>query len=139
MPKKIGRPRDPNEAQLKDSLCERVANGNTRLEACQALGIEYQRVGQWMGEDERFAVTYARARVEQAHHLADQSVTIARTRPEDMAHAAGLRLQVDTIKWLTSKLAPKMYGEKIMQEHTHRVGVVVLPGLPDVDKGRSIP
>lgn len=126
----MGRPRTANEAQLKDSLCERIANGDTRLEACQALGLAYSTVGQWLTEDEDFALVYARARVEQAHHLADKAITISRTRAEDMADAAGLRLQVETIKWLTSKIAPKMYGERIMQEHTHRVGVVMLPALP---------
>jgi hypothetical protein len=137
IPKQTGRPRTANEAQLKDSLCEMIANGDTRTEACQKLGLGYSTVGQWLTQDERFAVTYARSRVECSHQLAERALLIARERPRTMPEAAGQRAELDAIKWFTSKIAPRLYGERLITEHTHRVGVVLLPALPGEDTGKA--
>lgn len=36
------------------------------------------------------------------------------------------RLRVDTLKWLTSKIAPKLYGEKVSLEHTGEDGAPIV-------------
>lgn len=62
-------------------------------------------------EDADFAEKYTRARNVQAHHEVDEIKRIA-----DAATAANFqvaRLQVDARKWRASKLAPKIYGDKI--------------------------
>jgi hypothetical protein len=35
---------------------------------------------------------------------------------------AHTRLQIDTRKWLLSKMLPKVYGDKVQQEHTGKDG-----------------
>ena len=52
---------------------------------------------------------------------------------------ASKRLQVDTLKWQLSKMLPKVYGDKVTQEHTGKDGGAIkvetlnLKGLSDAE------
>lgn len=59
---------------------------------------------------ESFRDQYARAKEIQLEQMADEILTIADSADADTYNAA--RLQVDSRKWLLSKLVPKKYGEK---------------------------
>lgn len=72
----------------------------------------------WVGENDEFRDHYARAREIQAETLADAIVSIADDVTPDPSAVAKARLQVDSRKWVASKLLPKKYGDKITQEHT---------------------
>lgn len=48
------------------------------------------------------------------------------------AEIARCRLYVDTVKWEASKLAPKVYGDKLQHEHTGNIAIAVVTGL-DID------
>jgi hypothetical protein len=57
----------------------------------------------------------------------------------DSGYVADKRLRVDTQKWLLSKALPKIYGDKVLNEHTGANGgpiqtaAVDLRGLSDTD------
>lgn len=70
---------------------------------------------EWIVNDEPAgcAAQYARAREALVEAWSDQIEELSATRAEDNAHAQSLRLQVDTKKWLMSKIAPKRYGERL--------------------------
>jgi len=106
----------------------------TKTQACAALSIPVETVSVWIQRDEGFAERWREARVEQAHSLADEAIRISNEsiEPGDMAGVQRNRLRVDTLKWFTSKVAPKLYGDRVIQEHRHHVGVVVLPALEPV-------
>ena len=82
------------------------------------------------GEHEEFSEQYARAREVQAEVLADELTDIADDASGDTTmgekgrvitdheHIQRSRLRIDTRKWIASKLLPKRYGDKIVQEHT---------------------
>lgn len=86
----------------------------------------------WLAANEGFAKQYARAREEQAEFFADEIKDIADEQPPtirdregeavgvrmDSAFVAWQRLRIDSRKWVASKLKPKTYGEKMVQEHT---------------------
>jgi hypothetical protein len=89
----------------------------------------------WVQDDrEGFAAHYARAREVGYQSMADELIEIADDGSNDwMERKRGdgsteevenhevigrSRLRVDTRKWLLSKALPKVYGEKIVQEHT---------------------
>lgn len=87
-------------------------------------------VCRWLMQREDFRNQYARAREEQADALFDEVVAIA-----DMADAESVqqaRLRIDARKWVAGKLRPKVYGDKVLNEHSgpdgeaipHRVEVV---------------
>ena len=122
------------EENLRPRLLEMIANGMTKQAACEILHLKPTTIAVWLQNDEAFARDWARARIEQAHSLADEAIRISNEElpPEDMAAVQRNRLRVDTLKWYCSKVAPKLYGDKLMQEHRHTVGVVLLPQLQQV-------
>lgn len=102
------------QAEIMQQVCERMAAGDTVIAACKELGVEARRVREW-ALDERFADTYRLARETQAHALAEETLAIA----DDLTILPdSRRIMVDTRKWYTSKIAPKIYGERTKHEVT---------------------
>jgi hypothetical protein len=100
---------------VADEICERLAKGQSLR---KILGPErdaflpgQNTVYKWLAENEAFAKQYAHARELQADAKFDEAWEIAETATIETVQVA--RLKVDTIKWQTSKLAPKKYGEKL--------------------------
>ena len=122
------------------AVCARVAKGELVKYAAQAEGTYASQIREW-GLTSDYAALYARAREQQAHALAEQAIEIAdgedgltalyvevADKAMDVAvtdaqrkAAAALhtniiqrdRMRLDARKWLTSKIAPKLYGEKL--------------------------
>jgi hypothetical protein len=91
-----------------------ISDGVTKAAACRALGVNPRTVSRWIARDPVFAERYRLARIEQAHALADRALDIA-DEPIARGDVASLqrnRLRVDTIKWLASKIAPRVYGDR---------------------------
>jgi hypothetical protein len=84
------------------------------------VGVPQSTLNHWLNDDAELAADYARAREELHEFIAAEIVAIA-DAPVPSNEKGGLdpgaiqkqRLQVDTRKWLLSKLAPKKYGDKI--------------------------
>jgi len=125
----------------REQLLRLVGGGMTKTQACAALTIPVETVSTWIAKDEGFAERWRLARVEQAHSLADEAIRISNEsiEPGDMAGVQRNRLRVDTLKWFTSKVAPKLYGDRVIQEHRHHVGVVVLPALEPLPQRQALP
>lgn len=99
----------------------------------------------WVLDDyEGFAGQYARAREMQAHSLADDVSEISdngsndwmeRNDPDNPGwqangeHLQRSRLRFDARRWAASKILPKVYGDKIQQEHTGANGAPLLPAV----------
>lgn len=104
--------------EVENEILTRIMRGESILAIC-GVGRDsflpsettfYKR----LSSDPDFAEKYARARVAQGHREADEIRQIADlATPEDVQVA---RLRIDARKWRASKLAPKVYGDKI--EHT---------------------
>lgn len=94
--------------------------GKSALKACEKIGISQSTFNHWLNEDARLAAEYVRAREDLIEFMAQQILEIA-DAPVGSTDSGGTdtgavqkqRLQVDTRKWLLSKLAPKKYGDKI--------------------------
>lgn len=138
--------------ELGDQICELIAEGLslTRVhEKLKADGAEYSPtpavINTWALKIPEFTEQYSRARIIQAHCLADDILaicddgsrdTITRYREDgteydaiDHEHINRSRLRVDTRKWYLSKVLPKLYGDRIEVNstgevtHTHIVSV----------------
>ena len=135
-PKKKGPPSLYDEA-LADTICDRLADGESLNSICKCEGMPSERtVRTWARTpDHPFSPKYARAREIGYLKLADELLEIAddgtndwmrRTGKdgEDLGwavngeHIARSRLRVDTRKWLLSKCLPKVFGDRITTEHT---------------------
>lgn len=103
----------------------------------------------WIAEHEEFSDMYARAKKLQIEILVDEILEIADnttrntivigkdksiTNNEWINRA---RLRIDTRKWLAAKLVPRLYGEKIQNEHTGLNNQTIEVNISDV-KSRLI-
>lgn len=93
-------------------ICERIADGESLRTICLDEAMPGRAtVLRWLGEWPEFRDQYAQAREMQADAKFDEAWDIAhKAKSDDVAVA---RLQVDTIKWQTAKLAPRKYGERL--------------------------
>ncbi len=114
--------------KLADNICERIADGESLRAICKGGAMPSKTtVMRWLGDvrNLEFRDQYARAREMQADTLFDQILSIAddgsndTQRTEDGKvivnhdHIQRSRLRVDARKWMTAKLAPKKYGERV--------------------------
>jgi hypothetical protein len=115
---------------MADRICEGIASGNSLRRVCLGLGINHATVMDWRRDREDFANQYATARLSQVESLVDEILEISDDSSQDFIetedgrtvadheHINRSRLRVDTRKWYASKVAPKLYGEKIHVDQT---------------------
>jgi hypothetical protein len=122
---KQGRPSKYTQ-ELADTICERIAAGESLRAICAEVGESETTVRRWALNDVGgFSAQYARAREIQAETLVDQIVQIADASENDFTVTedgkkivnqevvARARLRVDARKWVASKILPKVYGDKV--------------------------
>ena len=121
--------------ELADEICERLAAGESLNEICKSddrFPNETQ-VRRWAIADlDGFALKYAHARELQADHyfdlirirardcrlgikteesVDDEGRTTTKTVQADMIERS--RLEIDALKWITARIAPKRYGDRL--------------------------
>jgi hypothetical protein len=134
-PKAAAKPR-ASKYENKADICALVLSGMrgglSAFKACEVAGVPQSTFNLWLNEDAALAADYARAREDLIERIANETMAIADqafTEIEEQAlNAKGepmvvkkkvpvdvqrAKLQVDTRKWLLSKLAPKKYGDKL--------------------------
>ena len=73
-------------------------------------------VARWLQQHKEFRELYTRAREYQADYYADTILEEAlKAKDSDTAQAA--RVRIDALKWVASKLKPRMYGDRQVIEH----------------------
>lgn len=127
-----GRPSIYN-SELADLICLRIAtNQESTHKLCQRYDDmpDTTCIYEWRHKHPEFAHKYAQAKMQQAEIMAEQILDIADDCTKDIRYdkdgnetcntefVARSRLRVDTRKWLASKLAPKIYGDKSVVETT---------------------
>lgn len=105
---------------LAKKVFEEMRGGLSALKACDKVGVNQSTLTSWLNDDPELAKEYARAREELIERIAqevldlsDADVGITPDGKKDWAAIQKHKLQVDTRKWLLSKLAPKKYGDKL--------------------------
>jgi len=117
LPAKLGRPRTLDRLAIVKQVCRAISKGDSVKDACREVGIRAARLHEWVREDSVLAQVYARAREQQAHSLAERAIAVSREAyGRDTAGVQAARLEVDTLKWYVSKIAPKLYGERLVIE-----------------------
>lgn len=125
--------------ELFTRICERLAEGESLAAICRCDDMPaYSSVMKWVSQNEKLAESYARAKSDGLEKMADELLEIADAPVKSLDSGATdngavqkQRLQVDTRKWLLSKLAPKKYGDKLQTEVSGGLSVVVATGVPD--------
>ncbi|MCK1274133.1 terminase [Bradyrhizobium sp. 61] len=101
----------------------------------------------WALDDrEGFSAQYARSREIGYMAMADETLEIADDGSNDTYKTdegqeatnhdviARSRLRVDTRKWLLSKALPKVFGDKIVQEHTGADGGPIQQSITKIER-----
>lgn len=140
-----GRPITPFNQHYADILCGEIA---TRPESLQKIVSSLQSqyddfpsiptIYRWLREEPDFSRTYDRSKQDQADIHVDEMMDIAdNDTGDDLGSVAVQRakLKVDTRKWVVSKLKPKVYGDRIIAEHT---GMLNMTGMSDADLLRIV-
>lgn len=147
---KRGRPTQYT-AELAKDICEKLAEGMSLREVCRNEDYPAEStVRLWALENrDGFSAHYTRARELGYQAMADELLEIAddarndwttRRQGEDEIevadhdHISRSRLRVDTRKWLLSKALPKIYGDKLVTEHTGPNGGPIQTATIDAKK-----
>ena len=99
--------------ELECNVLAAIESGSTLRVTASKYGMSAASILNHVEASEDFAKQYARAKHTQIEQFADEIVTLADSADSDNYNVA--RLQVDTRKWLLSKLIPKKYGDKVEQ------------------------
>ena len=109
----------PDRAKIAAEVFKGMRSGLSALKSCKAAGVHQSTFNDWLNDDRVLAVEYARAREDLIEYIAqeimdisDQDVDVVGDK-KDWAAVQKHKLQVDSRKWLLSKLAPKKYGDKL--------------------------
>jgi hypothetical protein len=114
------KPGSEDRAIISQAVLDGMRSGLSALKSCQAAGVHQSTFNDWLNDDAKLAAEYARARedliermAQEVLELSDSDVGFLPDGKKDWAAVQKHKLQVDTRKWLLSKLAPKKYGEKL--------------------------
>lgn len=102
-----------------DEVCNRIEDGRSLRSVCEDADMPHRRdVNKWINGVSGASDQYARATIERAEYLAELAIIESNSDNTDAGAVARDRLKVDTIKWFTSKVAPKKWGERSQIDHT---------------------
>lgn len=134
-------------------VCELLSEGKSLTATCKLVSdAKVQTVLDWVKNYPELAGQYTHARETGYALLADEIVSIsdescveAKYDGEDIklvldsTAVARNRLRVDTRKWMLSKMLPKVYGDKVTQEHVGadggaiKIAAMDFKGLSDAE------
>ena len=102
-------------AALRERICRQISLGQSLRRTLKAAGMpSMTRILKGLSEHPEFAAQYARAKRIGIELHVDAILDLAATANDRNAHA--VRLRVDTLKWIASKLLPKVYGDHLELE-----------------------
>jgi len=99
------------------AVVDHIRFGGTCRNAKEAIGVGERTIFNWLSDPKReaFRQHYMRAREDQADAFADKIVEIIEHPALDPADK---RVRMDALKWIAGKRKPKVYGDKVTNEHT---------------------
>ena len=101
---------------------EAIGEGEYLSHVSKRIDVPASRILSYIDEDKELSELYVCARVRgsivRAEEMEDMAASAVGQPPEVVA---AVRLQVDTRKWLLSKFARGMFGEKTQIEHSGHI------------------
>ena len=110
----------PLHPRARCRLCDRLASGEPLQAVCSSSGAmpTDTTVRRWRDAHPEFRLSYPRAREDAGDVWAERALTAA--MKADPVTAAAARVKYDALRWYASKLAPKVYGDKV--QHANAAG-----------------
>lgn len=125
-----------------ETICDRIAKGESLRSVLRDDEMPSSRTFfKWLGQDEYKVKQYARSCEERADLIFDEIIEISdtpiegivietddngRTKEKRGDMLGHRRLQIDSRKWILSKMNPKKYGDKIEVDNNHSGSIELL-------------
>lgn len=120
-------------------VCAHIAEGMTIGRLAEFLECSRPLLSFWINQTEERKEAVLRARKLKAEKLAEDALEIADTVDEtSVAGVNKARLQVETRKWMASKLDPEGYGETKGPQVNISIGDLHLQALKQANRGDVI-
>jgi hypothetical protein len=135
--RKAGHPKEPVFTQaVAEEVCDRLAKGESLRQICKDSHLPDEKtIRYWAAKaDHPFSAQYSVAREVGYLSMADELLEIADDGSNDWMVREGKdgepswilngeniqrsRLRVDTRKWVVSKMLPRIFGDKVINEHS---------------------
>ena len=104
--------------QDKNSIMDRIMaeleTGRSLVQVCKDDGMpDRETVSRWMRDDPAYAAKYAYARAMQADTLFSEMADVEHKVQAGTMDSHAARVVLDSMRWRASKLAPKVYGDRL--------------------------
>jgi len=100
--------------EIQEHLVAELQTGRSLRQVCGDEGMpDFRTVQRWIVADPAFAVRYARARMAQADTLFDRMEAVEEAVSAGTMDSHAARVVLDSMRWRASKLAPKVYGDRL--------------------------
>lgn len=114
--KKAGRPALYSK-DLADQIVTRMIEGESLVAICRDEAMPSRAtIYRWIDENPDFDARCARAREGLADYLVDKIEQMAAETTED--NHQSMKVKISTAQWRAMKMAPRIYGERRIQENT---------------------
>jgi hypothetical protein len=101
-------------AEIQNRFLAEIQTGRSLRQVCQDDGMPHaSTVMRWMQAFPDFANKYARARTAQADTLFDRMEAVEEAVAAGTMDSHAARVVLDSMRWRASKLAPKVYGDRL--------------------------
>jgi hypothetical protein len=99
---------------IQQRLVAEIQTGRSLRQVCTDKGMpHFTTVLRWVALDADFASKYARARTAQADTLFDRMEAVEEAVAAGTMDSHAARVVLDSMRWRASKLAPKVYGDRL--------------------------
>ena len=101
-------------ARIQDRLLLELETGRSLRQVCGDDGMpHFATVMRWVAADAAFASRYTRARTTQADTLFERMEAVEESVSAGTIDSHAARVILDSMRWRASKLAPKVYGDRL--------------------------
>ena len=101
-------------SDIQERLVAEIQTGRSLRQVCADDGMpDIRTVTRWLVSDAAFAHKYARARMAQADVLFDRMEAVEEAVSAGTMDSHAARVVLDSMRWRASKLAPKVYGDRL--------------------------
>lgn len=102
-------------AEIQEKVLSELQSGERSLrQICAEKDMPNMKtIGRWLVASPEFALKYAQARVAQANMLFDRMEAVEEAVAAGTMDSHAARVVLDSMRWRASKLAPKVYGDRL--------------------------
>ena len=99
---------------IMDRIMAELETGRSLVQVCKDEGMpDRETVSRWMRDDPAYAAKYAYARAMQADTLFSEMADVEHKVQAGTMDSHAARVVLDSMRWRASKLAPKVYGDRL--------------------------